>query len=76
MEIMLGPQRRGDGVRGRCERRIDAVTERLEDCAMVLLDGLAQNGVMLRDGARIGFGMLLEKSRGPLDIREQKGHRA
>jgi hypothetical protein len=76
IEIILGPKRRRDGVPGRCERRIDSVADRLEDCAMILLNRLAQNGVMLRDGTAIGLRMPLEKPRRSLDIGEQKGHRA
>jgi hypothetical protein len=76
MEIILGPKRRRDGVPGRGERPINGVADRLEDCAMILLNRLAQNGVVLRDRGAIGLRMPLEKPRRSLDIGEQKGHRA
>jgi len=60
------------GGRGR-KGGIDGIADGLEDMAAVLFDGVAEDGVVAREGSRHGGGMLLPQPGGALNVGEEKG---
>jgi hypothetical protein len=66
-------QGRGEGVGCRGEGGAELIADRLEDVPLVGFDGLAQDGVVVGEGALHGLGVLLPEPGAALDVGEEKG---